>query len=222
MSAAFALAADITMLALGGALKRKEALSGRLAEALSHLYLASAVLKRFEDQGRPAADLPLAQWACEDALATIQDQLDGLLTNFPNRAVARLLRVLVFPWGRRERRPDDALTHQVANLLLEPSAARDRLTTGIYMMPTDASEMVGRLDVALETIVAADAVERRLRAAVQAGRLQPSDESRLLDDAVEEGVLNKQEADLIRDATTARRDVITVDDFPPPSHTPSP
>jgi acyl-CoA dehydrogenase len=220
MSAAFALVADVAMLVVGGALKRKEALSGRLADVFSHLYLASAALKRFEDQGRPAADLPLVQWACEDALATMQDQLDGLLTNFPNRAVAGLLRLLVFPLGRRERGPDDALSHRVASLLLEPSAARDRLTAGIYV-PTDTSEPVGRLDAALETIVAADAVERTLRAAVQAGLLKASDESTLLNDAVERGVIDKKEADLIRDAAAARRDAIRVDDFPSTSWTPS-
>lgn len=197
MSAAFALAADVAMLVVGGALKRKEALSGRLADVFSHLYLASAALKRFEDQGRPAADLPLVQWACEDALATMQNQLDGLLANFPNRPVAGLLRVLIFPWGRRERSPNDALAHRVANLLLEPSAARDRLTAGIYA-PADASEMVGCLDAALEKIVAADAVGHG------GGQVAP------------------KEAELILDAAAARRDAISVDDFPPTSPTPSP
>jgi len=219
MSAAFALVADVAMLVVGGALKRKEALSGRLADVFSHLYLVSSALKRFEDQGRPAADLPLVQWACEDALATMQNQLDGLLTNFPNRAVAGLLRLLVFPLGRRERGPDDALSHRVASLLLEPSAARDRLTAGIYV-PMDASEPVGRLDAALEKIVAADAVERKLRAAIQGGTLQASNESTLLSDAVEQGVIDKKEADLIRDAAAARRDAIRVDDFPSTSRTP--
>jgi len=195
MSAAFALAADMTMLVLGGALKRHEALSGRLADVLSQLYLASASLKHFEDQGRSAADLPLVQWVCEDALSTIQEQLDALLTNFPNRAVARLLRILIFPLGRCTQRPDDALTHQVANLLLEPSPARDRLTSGIYL-PLDTAETVGRLDRALETIVAADAI-------------RPD-------------TMTPHTAALIRDAASARQDVIAVDDFPQSSHRPSP
>ncbi len=214
MSAAFALTADLAMAVVGSALKRKESLSARLGDVLSYLYLASAALKRFEDQGRPTEDAPLLQWACEESLYTIQDRLDAVLRNFPNRAVAGLLRLLVFPTGRRFRRPDDRLAHRVASLLLEPSAARDRLTVGIYV-PQDASQAVGRLDATLVKVVAAEAVEKTLRAAIRAGTLRVSDEATLLRDAVERGVIGKKDADAIRDAIAARREAIQVDDFPP-------
>jgi acyl-CoA dehydrogenase len=213
MSAAFAVVADAAMIVLGSTLKRKESLSARLGDVLSYLYLASATLKRFEDQGRQPADLPLLQWACEEALFTIEDRLDAVLRNFPNRPVAWLLRGLVFPFGRRAKRPSDHLNNQVASLLLEPSAARDRLTTGIYR-PTDPSEVVGRLDAALNTIVAAEAVEQKLRAAVKAGTLTAAAEETLLREGVARGVIDKREADLIRDAAVARREAIQVDDFP--------
>ena len=214
MSAAFALTADLAMAVVGSALKRKESLSARLGDVLSYLYLASAALKRFEDQGRPPEDVPLLQWACEESLSTIQDRLDAVLRNFPNRAVAGLLRLLVFPTGRYFRRPDDRLSHRVASLLLEPSAARDRLTVGIYV-PKDASQAVGRLDATLVKVVAAEAVEKTLRAAIQAGTLTASDEATLLRDAVERGVIGKKDADTIREATAARGEAIQVDDFPP-------
>ena len=214
MSAAFALTADLAMAIVGSALKRKESLSARLGDVLSHLYLASAALKRFEDQGRPPEDAPLLQWACEESLSTIQDRLDAVLRNFPNRAVAGLLRLLIFPAGRRFRRPDDRLGHRVASLLLEPSAARDRLTAGIHV-PKDTSQAVGRLDATLAKVVAAEAVEKKLRAAIQTGALRASDEATLLREAVERGVIGKKDADAIRDAAAARREAIQVDDFPP-------
>jgi acyl-CoA dehydrogenase len=214
MSAAFALTADLAMAVVGSALKRKESLSARLGDVLSYLYLASAALKRFEDQGRPPEDAPLLQWACEESLYTIQDRLDAVLRNFPNRAVAGALRLLIFPVGRRFSRPDDRLGHRVASLLLEPSAARDRLTAGIYV-PTDASQAVGRLDATLVKIVAAEAAENTLRAAIKAGTLAAADEATLLRDAVERSVIGKKDADAIRDAAAARREAIQVDDFPP-------
>lgn len=100
LSAAFALAADISMLALGGSLKRKEKLSARLGDILSLLYLCSATLKRFEDDARPASDLPLLNWSIQDALYHLQQAFDGLLNNFPNRLAAWVLRALIFPLGK--------------------------------------------------------------------------------------------------------------------------
>ncbi|MDE2090010.1 MAG: acyl-CoA dehydrogenase, partial [Gammaproteobacteria bacterium] len=132
MSAAFALTADVAMLTLGAALKRKEKLSGRLADALSHLYLASTVLRHFQDQGQLEADLPLVQWSCENALHHVQLSLDGVLHNLPNRFAARALRLLVFPLGKPYAPPGDVLGHAVARRILEPSEARDRLTAGIF------------------------------------------------------------------------------------------
>ncbi|MEO5657224.1 MAG: acyl-CoA dehydrogenase [Nitrospiria bacterium] len=214
MSAAFALTADMAMAVVGGGLKRKESLSARLGDVLSYLYLASAALKRFEDQGRPAADLPLVQWACEHSFALIEERLDAVLRNFPNRPLAWLLRATIFPLGRRAHPPSDRLVHRVASLLLEPSAARDRLTTGVYA-PADTNEAVGRLDAALVQIVAAEAVEQKLRAAVQDRRLPKADDATLLQEGVARGVITKPEADLVRVAAALRRDAIQVDDFPP-------
>ena len=106
------------MLLLGGKLKKKEMLSARLGDILSFMYLASAVLKRFEDQGRPDADLPLVTWACRDLLYCAQERLHGIIRNFPNRFVAALLRVLVFPAGRDYYMPSDRLEHKIASLVV--------------------------------------------------------------------------------------------------------
>src|SRR5690606_28124150 len=126
-SAALALVADISMLVLGGKLKFKEKISARLGDVLSYLYIASSMLKRYEDTGRPEADRPLLAWAFHQCMWNIQTALDGAIRNFPVRPVSWLLRVLVFPFGRREVPPSDRLGRRVAALITAPSEARDRL-----------------------------------------------------------------------------------------------
>jgi acyl-CoA dehydrogenase len=214
MSAAFALVADVAMLSLGGALKRKEKLSGRFADILGQMYLASALLKRFEDQHRPPEDVPLMRWACDDALYQTQEALEGLLSNFPQRWMGWLLRRLVFPLGRAYTPPDDRLGHAVAELLLSPSAARDRLTAGLYV-PRDMNEPLGRLDAALDKVDRAEVAEKKLQGAVKSGRLTAAPPDELLERAVSEGIIVAMEAELIKQANALRKEVIQVDAFDP-------
>ncbi|MEO6564718.1 MAG: acyl-CoA dehydrogenase, partial [Casimicrobiaceae bacterium] len=124
-SAALAFLADVSMGTLGGALKRKEKLSARLGDILSLMYLCSATLKRFEAEGRHDADAPLMHWAIWDAMFRIQGAFEGVISNFPNRVIATLLRRTVFPMGRPYAIPSDHLGHTVAQLLIGPSATRD-------------------------------------------------------------------------------------------------
>ncbi len=131
LSSGFALTADAAMLLLGGSLKRRERLSARLGDILSWLYLASATLKRYEDSGRPADDLPFVHWAMHDALHKIQQAFYGLFENLPNRFVAGALRLVVFTYGREFEPPRDNLGHAVVQTLLAPGPARDRLTAGV-------------------------------------------------------------------------------------------
>lgn len=214
MSAAFALVADIAMLTLGGNLKRKEKFSGRLADMLSQLYLISACLKRFHDEGSPKEDLPLLQWACDDALYRMQESLRGLLRNLPMRPLALLLRFMIMPWGKSYHLPVDRLGHQVASLLLTPSAARDRLTRGIYV-PQGDHEPIGRLESALARVIESEPVERMLRAAIKSGKLNKTREDELVDRGLAAGVIEAREAELVKAAIAARREVIKVDDFSP-------
>jgi acyl-CoA dehydrogenase len=132
-SSALAFLADVSMGTLGGALKRKEKLSARLGDILSLLYLSSAALKQYEAQGRHKADEPLLHWAMWDAMFKAQNAFEGVLSNFPNRFMAMVLRRIVFPLGRPYVVPSDALGHDVAKLLIEPSATRDRLTAGVFI-----------------------------------------------------------------------------------------
>jgi len=214
MSAAFALVADVVMLSLGGDLKRKEKFSGRLADMLSQLYLISASLKRFHDQGSPKEDLPLLQWACDDALYQMQESLRGLLRNLPFRPLASVLRFMIMPWGKSYHLPEDRLGHKAASLLLSPSTARDRLTQGIFV-PSGEDEALGRLEAALQKVIDAEAVERMLRSAVKSGKLAKLREDELVERGLADGVIEAHEAELVRAAIAARREVIKVDDFSP-------
>ncbi len=211
-SAAFALVADISMLTLGGALKRKEKLSARLGDMLSLLYLCSATLKRFEDDGRPAADLPLLHWSIQDALYHLQQAFDGLLDNFPSRIAAWMLRLLVFPLGKPYSPPSDDLGHKVATLLLEPGEARDRLTAGIYA-PTSADEPLGVLEQALQCAVVCEMAEAKVRAAVKVGLISAQGDEKIAA-ALQRGIITTVEAESLENMKSLRRSVIMVDDFP--------
>ena len=147
-SAALAFASDIAMLSLGGKLKYKERISGRLGDVLSHLYICSAMLKRFEVQGRPAADQPILAWAFHDSVNKIQNALGLVVDNFPSRGIRMLLSLVIFPLGRHELQPGDRLGHKVSQLLMSPSETRRRLTNGIFVSDL-ASNPVGLLELAL-------------------------------------------------------------------------
>lgn len=212
MSAAYSFLADFAMLFLGGGLKRKEMLSGRFADGLMHMYMASAVLKRFEDTGRPAEDQPLLEWSVRYALFQTQVALDQILRNFPNTPIGLILRGIVFPLGRRYRTPNDKLTQACARILLSESEARDRLTSGTYIS-TDPEDVTGCIEHALKSVVAADAAERKLKAASQA---QPydMDYDTWMQQLVTDQVLDQSDADLLTAAAKATHRVIMVDDFP--------
>jgi acyl-CoA dehydrogenase len=211
MSAAFALTADLSLMTLGSALKRKERLSARLGDLLSELYIASASLKRFHDDGEPAQDLPLLQWAMEDSLHRIHLALRGLFRNIPLRPLGWLLRILVFPTGQPFHTPSDRLDRAVAALLLRPGETRDRLTRHVYLSD-DPEDPVGVLELALQAVTAALPVERTLREAKKAGQLQ-GDSQQLIEQALEIGLLKREDVDKLALAERLRNRVIQVDAF---------
>src|SRR3989449_205930 len=159
LSAAFAFLADISMMAMGGALKRKEKISGRLGDILSMMYLVSAVLKRYEDQGRLREDLPLVRWSGRDAPYHAPLAFDQILSNFPSKTLATLLRVALFPRGMPFRPPLDSRNHECARIALEPGAARDRLTAGMYL-PKGEADATGILESAFVATVACEPIDK--------------------------------------------------------------
>ncbi|MDB5809947.1 MAG: fadE [Betaproteobacteria bacterium] len=213
LSSAFALMADAAMFVLGGSLKRRERLSARLGDILSWLYLASAVLKRYEDNGRPGGDLPFVHWAMQDALNKIEQAFYGLFDNLPNRFVAVALRYLIFSYGRQFNPPRDKLGRAVVQTMLEPGPARERLTAGVYI-PKNEDEAVGVLEAALRAVIAAEPVEAKIRAAVKAGSIGGHFAAETAEQAVTKGVITAAESGLLDRAHALRRKVIMVDDFP--------
>ena len=211
-SAALALCADVFMGVLGGKLKFKEKLSARLGDVLSYLYIASAMLKRYEDTGRPEADRPFLAWGFHECMWLTQNALDGATRNFPVRPVAWLLRVLVFPLGRREVPPSDRLGRRVAALLTAPNEARDRLTEWIYRTPTP-NNTVGRMNALLPDVIAAEPVDRKFAKALKAGQFKSHDYLGQLEEARQAGVVSEVEADLLRRVRDGVFEFISVDDF---------
>jgi acyl-CoA dehydrogenase len=212
-SAAFAFATDMAMLTLGGYLKQKEHLSARLGDVLSALYMASMVLKHYENQGRPEADLPLVEWSCRTLLYEAQEQLHGFLRNFPNRGVAALMRLVIFPRGRTYFAASDRLGRRIVEPLMVPSETRERLSHGIYKT-VEPGNPIGLLQEALVLSVGAEPLEKRLRVeGVKTGRITALDLPGQIEQALAAGLLSPAEAQQLRDYDRKVMDIINVDDF---------
>jgi len=207
-SAAFALCADMALLTLGGALKRKEMLSARFGDILSELYLLSAACKRWEEEGRQAADLAVLEWCMADGFKTIENRFAEIVANLPSRFVGIVLKLLIQPFGARVLGPSDRVVHQCAQLVLEPSAARDRLTPDIAHVDDDGG--LARLEKAFVLVTAAEEIAKRMRAA----------HLRDWREAVKKGVITQGEGEQLAAAHEAVAKVIEVDDFAPEALSP--
>jgi acyl-CoA dehydrogenase len=202
-ASAFALAVDVALLTLGGGLKRQEMVSARFGDILSELYLLSAVLKRWQDEGRKSADLPLVAWCMACGFALIEARLDQILANFPNRPAAWFLRFLVLPLGPRRRGPSDRMTQACAEILLAPSATRDRLTVDLFHGTGD--DGLARLERAFAATIAAAPIRERMRKA----------HVHDVDKALAQRLITDAEANELRAAADAVAAAVAVDDFAP-------
>jgi len=210
MCAAFSFTSDLVLLALGGSFKFKEKLSGRLADALIHLYMCSAVLKRFEDDGRPEEDLPFLIWAMDDSLYIIQQSLRGVLENFPIPGIGRLVKWITFPFGAPYSPPSDRTGKKVAELLLTENASRDRLVAGVYI--SDQDDASGRVHTAFHLSLTSTNAENAIRNALNEPVTYENYRA-LVQKAVESGVITEEQATTVRLAQEAARAVIEVDEF---------
>lgn len=200
-SAAYAVVADMAFLTLGGALKRKEMISARMGDALSEMFLISAVLKRWEDDGRNDDDLPLVQHAAETSFARIGEALDETIANMPAKWVSWLLRPLIRP-GHHARGPSDEVTEAVAKIVYEPCEARTRLTNGLYRPAEDSG--LGLLNHAYTLVLEAEPLEKRLR-----------DAKKTPQEGLEAGILSDAEFKQLEEVAVAVQKVIAVDDYTP-------
>jgi acyl-CoA dehydrogenase len=206
------LLADTSMLLLGGKLKFKEKLSGRLGDVLSQLYIASAMLKRFEEDSRPLTEQPLLAWAFHDAVHKIELAMSGVLRNFPIRWAAWILWQLVFPWGRRAQAPSDRLGHRAAALLMTPCDARDRMAEGVYLTP-GPNNPAGRVNASLATVILAEPVERKFLKALKNSDIEALTFPEQLSEGVREGWISADERTQLEQLRELTWDAISVDDF---------
>jgi len=211
-SAAFALASDFAMLTLGGALKKRELLSARLGDVLSSMYLASAVLKHFENEGRRATDLPLVEWSVRTLMYQAQEALHAFLRNFPNRWVATFLRAFIFPRGRTYTAPSDELGRKVVELMTRSGEARERLSRQAYTA-LEPGNPLGQLQEALELAEKFSPMERRLRQAQKEGLIQSDYLGDQIAEAGRAGVISKAEAAELHEYHAKVAALLAVDDF---------
>ena len=216
LSSALALSADVAMLVLGGSLKKREKISARLGDVLSLLYLASATLKHFEDQGCQSDDAAFVHWAVQDALEKAQTALLDVYRNFPNRWVGGALRLIVFPWGRVFKRPKDRLDRAICEQLMQPGAARDRLTANCYL-PDSEDDPIGVIEKALAAALHAEPIDAKIRDAEKRGVFdgRPAGNVRDISDLAHQlNQISDEEYALLRERDRLRDKVIHVDDFP--------
>jgi acyl-CoA dehydrogenase len=213
-SAAFALASDFAMLTLGGALKKRELLSARLGDVLSSMYLASTVLKHFENQGRRATDLPLVEWSVRTLMYQAQEALHAFLRNLPNRWAAAMLRVFIFPRGRTYSAPSDEIAHKVVELMTTTGEARERLSQQAYTT-LESGNPIGLLQEALELSEKVAPLEKRLRQAQKEGLIKAEYLGDQIGEAGHAGVITKGEAETLQSYHEKVRELLSVDDFSP-------
>ena len=213
MSKALAVCADVSMLSLGGELKRRELLSARLGDVLSHLYLASATLKRFEDEGRQQQDLPMVDYALQYCLHQCGVAFNEVFNNFPRKGVGQTLRLLTFPIGIHYSAPKDEISIRVAALLMTPSVHRDRLTHLCYVGDKE-DDPVAKMERAFLALHEIKPLERKLMQATLNGEIpRKALLTEKLQLALDAGVVTEDEAKRIENAEQLRQKAIQVDHF---------
>ena len=214
-SASFAFLADIALGSYGGGLKIKEKISGRFADILSWMYLATATLRRYDAEGQREEDRIFFEWSMEYAFAQIQEAFDAIYREIKVPGLSWLFRGPIALWSRMNRigsMPSDKLGHKVAQAMQQRSEQRDRLTDGIYL-PEDNSEAMGRYEHALELLEQAEPVYKKIHVATKKKELPKTQPRFVIDQALEKGIISEDEAKLVREAEEARVDVVQVDEF---------
>lgn len=214
-SASFALLADVAMGVLGGSLKMKEKITGRFADILAHMYIATSILRRFEAEGRKEEDLPFVHYNLKMCMAEIQKGFDGLFDNLKIPGLRWFFKGWLGAWSRINSigsQASDGWSHAIASAMMKDGGVRDRLTDGIYL-PTDRTQALGRLDYAFSVSLKAEAAEKKIKKAIHAGTLPKKKTNLLFEEARSKNVITEDEFKLLQEADAVRYDAILVDDF---------
>lgn len=217
LSIALAFISDLSMIVLGSQLKRKERISARLADALSFLYIASTVLKNHQDEGAHEEDLPYVQWSCETLFHDTEEALWTVMDNLSQKGLSRyfvlFFKRIIFPLGRRCKKPSDSLEHKIADLMTHDTPSRERLTKHVFKENLP-NHPLGQLEAAFKKVLAVEPIERKMIQAIKSGTIEScfTREERA-ELALAKGVITQSEADAYLDAEKARKDILGVDDF---------
>lgn len=226
-SATFAILADIAMGSLGGQLKMKEKITGRFADIFSHMYMSTAVLKRFKEEGQREEDLPYVQFFLKHSMAEIQKGFDGLFDNLKIPGLRWLFKEVLGAWSRINSigsQATDGWSHLIANSMMYSAQQRDRMTDGIYWVAesTHGIEQVkakskidqtARLENAFIIVTKAEAAEKKIRSAIKAGSIPRKKGRAAWDEALAKKIISEDELRLLSEADQVRFDAILVDDF---------
>lgn len=214
-SATFALLSDVAMGVLGGQLKAKQKITGRFADILANMYMATCLLRRFEAEGRREEDLAFAHYNLKRCMAEIQKGFDGIFDNLKIPGFRWFFKGWLGAWSRINSigsQASDGWSHAIASAMLQEGGIRDRLSVGIYM-PTDKNEAIGRLENAFSVTIKAEAAEKKVKKAIREGVLPKKKVHLLLDEAQQKNVITADELKLIKESDAVRYDAILVDDF---------
>ena len=210
----FAYVSDVSLMYLGGELKRKERLSARLGDALAHLYMAAAVLKQFKDYGEHSDEVIYAKWALEYCLHETQKGLCGLTSNFPSKVLGSVMRFLMFPVGGVYKGPTDKLDAQVASSSMKNNAYRDRLLSRLYFSG-DSEQPLDRVENAFQAVLNSAGATKKIYKAIKEKTLPKLPIEEILEIALEKSVISEAEYEQLSAAEAARWDAVQVDEFEP-------
>ena len=211
-SANLAYLSDFCMTALGADLKRKEKISARLGDVVSHLYMVSAVLHRFENDGEPKHDKDLLDWSCQYLFKQTEDALHGVITNMPVTWQRLLLKLFIQPFGQYRKKPNDELGHRVANMLITENETRERLAKSVFLDPLPNCPL-GRVEDAFKKICAVADIEKKLSKGIKKGDITSLGVLEQIEEAESKDIISADEAKKLLAAEHARQEVIAVDDF---------
>jgi len=213
MSTALALLADLSLILLGGSLKRRERLSARLGDVMSQLYMASAVLKYYFDQNQPEEDIDYVVWCLQYNLHKIQIACDEVTSNFPNRILGNLFRFIIFPFGRSYKNPPDHLHKKLLQNMLTPSELRDRLTKYAYLSK-DSEDLSRRLETGLTKITEVDPIWKKIQKSIRTGEIPAwYNFHERIHFAKNNNLLNQNEVDTLNNFEALRQEIIRVNEF---------
>ena len=212
MSADFALTADMALGLLAGDLKRKEMLSGRLADIHSYLFIATSILKYYESGKRTEAEQKHAELALNKALFNAQEAFFGFYENFPVKVAAKLVKLICFPFGRPVAKPTDHLKQEVAQLLLQENAFREELKKHVYYT-TEATDVMGRMESTFQMLLTMQPLWDKFKRAESKDKFKGLSFEERIHDAVAIDFITPAEADKLLKYNAKRYDSMLTDVF---------